>query len=112
MERCWCCNDHIISSFNIIKLGTSNASITGCLLVGLDIFFQLYNYMWNYNAKFVDCDISGRSNKSEKAIELLNEKIVNKDVVLIRAFDEDKNYSETAVLTIKTGEPIHEITKY
>ena len=41
----------------------------------------------------------------------LEVKISNKDVVLIQAFDEDKNYSESAVLTIKTGELIHEITK-
>ena len=41
----------------------------------------------------------------------LKVKISNKDVVLIQAFDDDKNYSESAVLTIKTGELIHEITK-
>ena len=45
--------------------------------------------------------------KSEK----LNVKIVNKDVVLFKAFDEDKNYSESAIVTRKTGELIHEITK-
>ena len=41
----------------------------------------------------------------------LEVKISNKDVVLIKAFDDDKNYSESAVFTIKTGELIHEITK-
>ena len=41
----------------------------------------------------------------------LEVKISNKDVILIQAFDDDKNYSESAVLTIKTGELIHEITK-
>ena len=41
----------------------------------------------------------------------LEVKISNKDIVLIQAFDDDKNYSESAVLTIKTGELIHEITK-
>ena len=41
----------------------------------------------------------------------LKVKISNKDVVLIQAFDDDKNYSESAVLTIKTGELVHEITK-
>ena len=41
----------------------------------------------------------------------LEVKISNKDVVLIQAFDEEKNYSESAVFTIKTGELIHEITK-
>ena len=41
----------------------------------------------------------------------LEVKISNKDVVLIQAFDEERNYSESAVLTIKTGELVHEITK-
>ena len=45
--------------------------------------------------------------KSEK----LNVKVVNKDVVLFKAFDEEKNYSESAIVTRKTGELIHEITK-
>ena len=54
--------------------------------------------------------VSGLSlflSKSEK----LNVKVVNKDVVLFKAFDEDKNYSESAIVTRKTGELIHEITK-
>ena len=37
-------------------------------------------------------------------------KISNKDIFLIQAFDENKNYSESAVYTRKTGELIHEIT--
>ena len=41
----------------------------------------------------------------------LDVKISNKDVVLIQALDGNKNYSESAVLTIKTGELVHEITK-
>ena len=45
--------------------------------------------------------------KSEK----LTVKIVNKDVVLFKAFDEEKNYSESAIVTRKSGELIHEITK-
>ena len=45
--------------------------------------------------------------KSEK----LNVKVVNKDVVLFKAFDEEKNYSESAIVTRKSGELIHEITK-
>ena len=45
--------------------------------------------------------------KSEK----LNVKVVNKDVVLFKAFDKEKNYSESAIVTRKTGELIHEITK-
>ena len=40
----------------------------------------------------------------------LEVKIANKDIVLIQAFDKDRNYSESAVLTRKTGELIHEIT--
>ena len=54
--------------------------------------------------------VSGLSlflSKSEK----LNVKVVNKDVVLFKAFDADKNYSESAIVTRKTGELIHEITK-
>ena len=45
--------------------------------------------------------------KSEK----LNVKIVNKDVILFKAFDEEKNYSESAILTRKSVELVHEITK-
>ena len=38
-------------------------------------------------------------------------KIVNKDVVLFKAFNKEKSYSESAIITRKTGELIHEITK-
>ena len=38
-------------------------------------------------------------------------KIVNKDVVLFKAFNKEKSYSESAIMTRKTGELIHEITK-
>jgi hypothetical protein len=41
----------------------------------------------------------------------LNVKIVNKDVILFKAFDEEKNYSESAILTRKSVELVHEITK-
>ena len=41
----------------------------------------------------------------------LNLKIVNKDIILIRAFNKKTNYSESAVFTKKTGELIHEITR-
>ena len=41
----------------------------------------------------------------------LEVKISNKDIFLIQAFDKDRNYSESAVYTRKTGELIHEITK-
>ena len=45
--------------------------------------------------------------KSEK----LNVKIVNKDVVLFKAIDQKKNYSESAIIDRKSGELIHEITR-
>ena len=38
-------------------------------------------------------------------------KIVNKDVVLFKAFNKEKSYSESAIITRKTGELVHEITK-
>ena len=41
----------------------------------------------------------------------LNVKIVNKDVVLFKAVDQKKNYSESAIIDRKSGELIHEITK-
>jgi len=37
-------------------------------------------------------------------------KIVNKDVVLFKAFDEEKNYSESGIINRKSGELVHEIT--
>ena len=40
----------------------------------------------------------------------LEVKIFNKDIFLIQAFDKERNYSESAVLTFKTGELVHEIT--
>ena len=42
---------------------------------------------------------------------VLEVRIANRDIVLIQAFDKDRNYSESAVFTKKTGELIHEITK-
>ena len=45
--------------------------------------------------------------KSEK----LNIKVVNKDVVLFKAIDPKKQYSESAILDRKSGELIYEITK-
>ena len=43
--------------------------------------------------------------------EKLNVKVVNKDVVLFKSIDQIKNYSESGIITRKTGELIHEITK-
>ncbi len=41
----------------------------------------------------------------------LEVKISNKDIILIQAFDQERNYSESAVYTRSTGEFIHEITR-
>ena len=41
----------------------------------------------------------------------LKVKIVNKDVVLFKAFDKEKNYSESGIITRKSGELVHEITR-
>ena len=41
----------------------------------------------------------------------LEVKISNKDIILIKAFNNKRNYSESAVYTKTTGEFIHEITK-
>jgi len=42
--------------------------------------------------------------------EKLEVKIVNKDIVLFKAFDEGKNYSESGIINRKSGELVHEIT--
>ena len=41
----------------------------------------------------------------------LKVKVVNKDVILFKAIDSEKKYSESALLDRNTGELIHEITK-
>ena len=41
----------------------------------------------------------------------LKVKIVNKDVVLFKAIDQEKNYSESAIINRKSGELVHEITR-
>ena len=38
-------------------------------------------------------------------------KVVNKDIVLFKAFDEEKNYSESGIINRQSGELVHEITK-
>ena len=43
--------------------------------------------------------------------EKFDVKVVNKDVVLFKAFDEEKNYSESGIINRKSGELVHEITK-
>ena len=41
----------------------------------------------------------------------LKVKIVNKDVVLFKAINQEKNYSESGIINRKSGELVHEITK-
>ncbi len=41
----------------------------------------------------------------------LNVKIVNKDVVLFKAIDQENNYSESGIINRKSGELVHEITR-
>ena len=41
----------------------------------------------------------------------LDVKVVNKDIVLFKAFDDDKNYSESGIINRKSGELVHEVTK-
>jgi hypothetical protein len=45
--------------------------------------------------------------KSEK----LKVKVVNKDIVLFKAVDQERKYSESAIIDRKSGELIHEITR-
>ena len=54
--------------------------------------------------------INGLSIFLSKNIEL-DVKVVNKDIVLFKAFDEEKNYSESGIINRKSGELVHEITK-
>ena len=44
-------------------------------------------------------------------ITKLNVKIVDKDVVLFKAIDQENNYSESGIINRKSGELVHEITK-
>mgnify|MGYP006193682167 CR=1 FL=1 len=37
-------------------------------------------------------------------------KVVNKDIVLFKAFDEEKNYSESGIINRKSGKLVHEVT--
>ncbi|MDC0875474.1 hypothetical protein OAP78_00895 [Candidatus Pelagibacter sp.] len=51
--------------------------------------------------------LSSFLSKSDK----LKVKIVNKEIVLFKAIDQEKNYSESAIIERKSGELIHEITR-
>ena len=54
--------------------------------------------------------INGLSNFFSKNTEL-DVKVVNKDMVLFKAFDKGKNYSESGIINRKSGKLVHEITK-
>ena len=54
--------------------------------------------------------INGLSMFLSKNTEL-DVKVVNKDIVLFKAFDKDKNYSESGIINRKSGELVHEVTK-
>ena len=43
--------------------------------------------------------------------ETLSVKIVNKDIVLFKSIDQERNYSESAIIDRKSGELVHEITR-
>ena len=55
-------------------------------------------------------NINGLSLFLSKSIKL-NVKVVNKDVVLFKAIDDNSSYSESGIINRKTGELIHEISK-
>ena len=54
--------------------------------------------------------INGLSMFLSKNVEL-DVKVVNKNIVLFKAFDEEKNYSESGIINRKSGELVHEVTK-
>ena len=55
-------------------------------------------------------NINGLSSFLSKSIKL-SVKVVNKDIVLFKAIDNNSSYSESGIIDRKTGELIHEITK-
>ena len=61
-------------------------------------------------AKPEKLSISGLSLFLSKS-ENLNVKIVNKDIILFKSVDQERNYSESAIIDRKSGELVHEITK-
>ena len=54
--------------------------------------------------------ISGLSSFLSKSVKL-NVKVVNKDIVLFKAIDDNAGYSESGIIDRKTGQLVHEITK-
>ena len=55
-------------------------------------------------------DVNGLSLFLSKSVKL-SVKVVNKDIVLFKAIDNNSNYSESGIIDRKTGELVHEITK-
>tara|TARA_B100001029_G_scaffold129411_1_gene108381 strand:- start:158 stop:622 length:465 start_codon:yes stop_codon:yes gene_type:complete len=55
--------------------------------------------------------LDGLSKFFSNPLTILNVKVVSKDVVLFKSIDLENNYSESGIITRKTGELIHEITK-
>ena len=55
--------------------------------------------------------LDGLSKFFSNPLTILNVKVVSKDVVLFKSIDLKNNYSESGIITRKTGELIHEITK-
>ena len=55
-------------------------------------------------------NVNGLSLFLSKSVKL-SVKVVNKDIVLFKAIDNNSNYSESGIIDRKTGELIHEITK-
>ena len=43
--------------------------------------------------------------------EELDVKVVNKDIILFKSIDQEKKYSESAIIDRNSGELVHEITK-
>ena len=55
-------------------------------------------------------DIIGLSSFLSKSVKL-SVKVVNKDVVLFKAIDQNSSYSESGIIDRKSGELVHEISK-
>ena len=55
--------------------------------------------------------LDGLSKFFSNPLTILNVKVVSKDVVLFKSIDLENNYSESGIITRKTGELIHEITR-
>ena len=119
----------LLSFTNVVK--AQNTNITLDLNLNLNCKFEkviLKNSKYNFESltksqiKRDDIDKLIVLSKSPNILKVKNlskfinkivleVKIANKDIVLIQAFDKDRNYSESAVFTRKTGELVHEITK-